>query len=191
MSFAPRSSSLLPRASPTMSSPPDSIRPARSSASGASDSAWPVCPAWRANPVAGARPAFPPSLVVQVKALACELPHRQGLPLSRFSIADLRQEVLDQGLVAEISGATVWRWLSEDAIRPWRHRSWIFPRDPEFVDKAGRVLDLYAGRWRGRRLAPADCILCADEKTSIQPRCRRHKPGHDVQDSRRCAVRNL
>ena len=53
--------------------------------------------------MAGARPAFPPSLVVQVKALACELPHRQGLPLSRFSIADLRQEVLDQGLVAEIS----------------------------------------------------------------------------------------
>jgi hypothetical protein len=34
------------------------------------------------------------------------LPHRKGLPLSRFSIADLRQEVLDQGLVAEISGAT-------------------------------------------------------------------------------------
>src|SRR5436309_2268039 len=143
MSFAPRSSSLLPRASPTMSSPPDSIRPARSSASGASDSAWPVCPAWRANPVAGARPAFPPSLVVQVKALACELPHRQGLPLSRFSIADLRQEVLDQGLVAEISGATVWRWLSQDAIRPWRHRSWIFPRDPLFVEKAGPILDLY------------------------------------------------
>jgi hypothetical protein len=53
------------------------------------------------NLEAGVRPAFPPSLVVQVKALACELPHRQGLPLSRFSIADIRQEVLAQGLVAE------------------------------------------------------------------------------------------
>src|SRR5437870_5038586 len=38
----------------------------------------------------GARPAFPPSLVVQVKALACELPHRLGLPLSRLSIAEIR-----------------------------------------------------------------------------------------------------
>jgi hypothetical protein len=97
--------------------------------------------------VAGVRPAFPPSLVVQVKALACELPHRKGLPLSRFSIADIRQEVLDQGLVAEISGATIGRWLSQDAIRPWRHRSWIFPRDPLFVEKAGPLLDLYQGLW--------------------------------------------
>jgi len=33
---------------------------------------------------AGGRLAFSTSLVVQVKALACELPHRTGLPLSRF-----------------------------------------------------------------------------------------------------------
>jgi len=77
---------------------------------------------------------------VQVKALACELPHRKGLPLSRFSIADIRQEVLAQGLVAEISGATIWRWLSQDAIRPWRYRSWIFPRDPLFLEKAAPIL---------------------------------------------------
>src|SRR6516162_3476580 len=141
MLFVPRLSSLLPRVSPTISSPPDSTPRARSSASGASDSAWLVCLASRANPAAGGRPAFPPSLVVQVKALAGELPHRKGLPLSRFSIADIRQEVLNQGLAAEISGATIWRWLSQDAIRPWRHRSWIFPRDPLFVEKAGPILD--------------------------------------------------
>jgi len=101
------------------------------------------------NLEAGVRPAFPPSLVVQVKALACELPHRKGLPLSRFSIADIRQEVLAQGLVAEISGATIWRWLSQDAIRPWRYRSWIFPRDPLFLEKAAPILDLYQGVWQG------------------------------------------
>jgi hypothetical protein len=111
---------------------------------------------------------------VEIKALACELPHELGLPLARFSVAELKREVLRRGLVASVGETTLWRWLSEDAIRPWRHRSWIFPRDPAFVDKAGRVLDLYAGRWRGRRLDPADCILCADEKTSIQARCRRH-----------------
>ena len=65
---------------------------------------------------------------------------RKGLPLSRFSIADIRQEVLAQGLVAEISGATIWRWLSQDAIRPWRYRSWIFPRDPLFLEKAAPIL---------------------------------------------------
>lgn len=111
---------------------------------------------------------------MQVKALACELPHRKGLPLSRFSIADIRQEVLHQGLVAEISGATIWRWLSQDAICPWRHRTWIFPRDPLFVEKAGPILDLYQGLWQGQPLGPADFVLSADEKTGIQARHREH-----------------
>jgi hypothetical protein len=51
-----------------------------------------------------------------------------------------RREVIGRGLVAEISGTTIWRWLAEDAIRPWAHRSWIFPRDPDFEPKAARVL---------------------------------------------------
>ena len=79
-----------------------------------------------------------------------------------------------QGLVAQISGATLWRWLSQDALRPWRHRSWIFPRDPAFAAKAGRILDLYERRWQGLPLGPRDYVLCADEKTSIQVRRRRH-----------------
>jgi hypothetical protein len=36
---------------------------------------------------------FPPDLVVQVKALACELPAKHGRPLSRWSTTDLVQEV--------------------------------------------------------------------------------------------------
>jgi hypothetical protein len=78
------------------------------------------------------------------------------------------------GLVAQISGTTLWRWLSQDALRPWRHRSWIFPRDPEFAAKAGRILDLYERRWQGLALGPREYVLCADEKTSIQVRRRRH-----------------
>ena len=76
--------------------------------------------------------------------------------------------------MAEISGATVWRWLSEDAIKPWSYRSWIFPRDPDFKAKAGRILDLYEGRWEGRLLEPGDFVVCADEKPSIQARRRKH-----------------
>ena len=89
-------------------------------------------------------------MVAEVKALACELPVKLGLPLSRFSRSELRRYVLAAGIVAEISGVTIWRWLHEDALRPWSRRSWIFPRDPEFATKAGRVLDLYHRRWKGR-----------------------------------------
>jgi hypothetical protein len=124
---------------------------------------------------AGARPAFPPSIVVAVKALACELPSRRGLPLARWSVSELRQEAMSSGIVATISGTTLWRWLSRDALRPWRHRTWIFPRDRQFARKAGRVLDLYQRRWRGTALGPRDYVLSTDEKTSIQARRRKHQ----------------
>ena len=103
-----------------------------------------------------------------MKAIACELPARFGLPLSRFSRAELRRHIVAAGIVAEISGMTIWRWLREDAIRPWSHRSWIFPRDPDFAGKAGPVLDLYHRCWKGQPLGPRDFVLSADEKTQIQ-----------------------
>ena len=109
-----------------------------------------------------------------MKALACELPSTLGVPLSRLSIADVRREVEQRGLVARISDSTVWRWLHEDAIRPWQHRCWIFPRDPQFQAKAGRILDLYARCWQGRALRDDEFVLSTDEKTSIQARVRIH-----------------
>ena len=111
---------------------------------------------------------------MQVKAMACELPLQHGLPLSRYSGRDLVREVARRGLVASISGRTLWRWLDEDAIRPWQHRGWIFPRDPDFQVKAERVLDLYQGLWNHQRLGADDYLVSADEKTSIQARLRLH-----------------
>lgn len=141
--------------------------------------------AWRSGNARAAVRFFPPELVVAVKAIACELPAQLGLPLSRLHLADIRAEVIRRGLVASISGATIWQWLTDDAIRPWRHRSWIFPRDPDFEAKAGRVLDLYARRFKGRPLQLGEYVISADEKTSIQARIRCHpsrsaRPGHPM-----------
>lgn len=113
---------------------------------------------------------------MEVKALACELPNELNLPFSRLSSRDVAREVVQRCIVASISNTTVWRWLNADAIKPWSYRSWIFPRDPDFAEKAGRVLDLYHGIWKGKPLSPHDCVICADEKTSIQARKRCH-PG--------------
>ncbi|HVM14805.1 MAG TPA: IS630 family transposase [Egibacteraceae bacterium] len=109
-----------------------------------------------------------------VKALACELPASSGVPLARWHCTDLARAAVEQGITASICGSTIWRWLSADAIQPWRHRSWIFPRDPDFATKAGRVLDLYARRHNHRPLGPGDYVISADEKTSIQARDRKH-----------------
>ena len=157
-----------------MSSPPGSIRRARSSANGATASSKNAYPALRKSLEAGGQPAFPPSVVVDVKRLACELPSRSDVPLARFTIPELRREVLGRGIVAQISGVTLWRWLSADALQPWRHRSWIFPRDPLFAEKAGRILDLYANTWDGTPLGADEFVMSADEKPSLQARRRKH-----------------
>ncbi len=120
------------------------------------------------------RAVFPPEEVAQVKAIACELPRTQGVPLSRFSRAELHRLVVERG-VCEASASTIARWLHEDAIKPWRYRSWVFPTDPDFEEKAARVLDLYEGRFEGKLLHPGDFVLCADEKPSIQARQRIHE----------------
>jgi hypothetical protein len=106
--------------------------------------------------------------------LACERPADEGVPVARWSSPELAAEAVARGIVEQISGVTVWRWLSQDAIKPWQYRSWIFPRDPRFAEKAAPILDLYAGRWQGERLHPGDYVVCADEKPSIQARRRKH-----------------
>jgi len=144
------------------------------SVSGANASFTSAWPGWRRDHVRVGPRFFPPELVGQIKAIACELPARLGLPLPRLSTADIVREAQRSGIVATISDKTVWRWLHDDAIRPWQHRSWIFPRDPAGVCKAGRVLDLYARHWKGQRLKADEFVICADEKTSIQARIRKH-----------------
>jgi len=96
-------------------------------------------------------------------------------PLSRQSLADVADRAR-QALGKPISRSTVWRILDRDAIKPWQYKYWIFPRAPCFAEKAGPILDLYAGTWQGQPLGPRDHILSADEKTSIQARARVHPP---------------
>jgi transposase len=109
-----------------------------------------------------------------VVALACERPADREVPLRRYSLSELTVEVanrLPSNLVAP-SQTAIWRVLAHDALRPWRYRSWITPRDPHFLERAGPVLDLYACQWQGRPLWADEFVLSADEKTSIQVRRR-------------------
>ncbi len=94
----------------------------------------------------------PPEIIVEIKALACELPFERQIPFSRLNHADIAQEAINSGIVTSISGATAWRWLSTDAIKPWYYRCWLFPRDPNFAKKAGIVLDLYHRIWKHKPL---------------------------------------
>jgi transposase len=130
-------------------------------------------PGLKDAPRSGRPPAFTAADRAEVIALACALPAESGVPLSKWSGPDLARELAARRGLA-VSASTIGRWLAGNAVKPWQHRSWISVRDPEFAARAARVLDLYAGIWDGRPLGPDDYVICADEKTSIQARCRCH-----------------
>ena len=157
----------------------------KSSANGANVFTKNAFPDLRTNKGRAVPRFFPPQVAIEVKALACQLPTEFKKPLSRFTSREIARLAIERGIAASISGTTVWRWLGEDAIKPWQYRSWIFPRDPDFQYKAGRVLDLYHRIWDGKSLGDNDFVISTDEKTSIQARRRIHatipaKPGQTM-----------
>jgi transposase len=127
------------------------------------------------RPRSGRPRVFGSEVVAGIKALACEPPEARDVPLSRWSSFELAAQAVTEGLAGSISSSTVRRWLHADAIKPWRYRSWIFPRDPDFAAKAARVLDLYARMWDGMPLGPDDYVISADEKSQLQALARRHR----------------
>jgi len=128
------------------------------------------------RPRSGRPRTFSAVAAASATALACTLPAETGIPLSRWSSTELATEAVTRGVVTSISASTVRRWLARDAIKPWLHRSWIFPRDHDFETKAARVLDLYARTFDGVPLGDDDYVISADEKSQLQALRRRH-PG--------------
>ena len=110
------------------------------------------------TPDAGASPFFPPLDRALIQAMACEMIAETEEPLSRQSLADLVGRA-ETTLSKKISRSTVWRMLHESAIKPWQHEHWLFPKDSKFAEKAGPILDLYAGMWEGKSLGRTD-IMC-------------------------------
>ena len=136
----------------------------------------------RDRPRSGRPRRFPAMVVAEVKSLACELPTNSDVPLAKWSCPHLALEAARRGVVESVSASTVRRWLS-DALKPWQHRSWIFPRDPDFAVKAAGVLDLYARVFDGEPLGEDDYVLSA-EKPGVQARSRLH-PSRPPGPSRR------
>lgn len=143
-------------------------------------------------PRAGRRSPFPDWVRALLIAIACELPSRRDLPLSRHFASSVWRVVCEEGVA--ISLRTIQRILASHHLKPWRYVSWMHPRDPRFIEKVKVILDLYAGLWEGKPLHPRDEIISADEKTSIQARLRRvvapgpDRPGRVESDYKRCGA---
>ena len=131
---------------------------------------WQHTDSLRDAPRAGTRRTFTPLQRARVVALACSAPRQYGKPWQRWSGEKLAQVAIEQQIVEHIAPSTIRTWLHHDKIKPWRYHSWQHSTDPQFVEKALPVLDLY-GQAPALQ-AQGELTICADEKTSIQARQR-------------------
>ena len=119
---------------------------------------------------------FPATTVAAVKALACEMPAASGTPLARWTAPELARKAASHGITPLPRRPLCAAGWPATRIKPWQHRSWIFPRDPHFAVKACRALDLYQREWEGQPLGEDEYVLSADEKPGVQARMRIHLP---------------
>ncbi len=96
----------------------------------------------------------------RIVAVARARPDTQGVPLTRWSLAKLAEHLAGLGIV--LCEETLRQTLCAAGLSHQRTRSWKWSPDPEFVEKAQRVLALY-------RAKPDDgVVVCFDEMGPIQ-----------------------
>jgi transposase len=131
---------------------------------------WPARQALRDAPRRGAPRRILPTERAAVTALACTPPREHGEAGVRWNGDQLARVAVREGLVKRISGSSVRRFLRAEKIQPWQYHSWQKSTDPEFVAKAGPILDAY--ETAEVDAAQGTLTVCADEKTSVQARQR-------------------
>src|SRR3954449_1282220 len=128
-------------------------------------------PAFVTSLVPAARRSFPPEVALHLVKMACERPDGRGRSLSFWDCREMARQLADEGVVSSISPDTVRRILEHHHLKPWRHHLWLspkVPRDEAFAAAVQEISDLYT-----RPLGADEIVLCADEKTSLQPRPRK------------------
>lgn len=124
-------------------------------------------------------PFFPPEVALHLVKLACERPELAKRSLSQWDCTELARQLVDDAIVASISPQTVRRILAGHKLKPWRIHYWLSPdqpRDAAFYQCIQGLIELYT-----RALAKDEVVLSIDEKTSLQPRPRKHatKPARE------------
>jgi transposase len=96
----------------------------------------------------------------RIVSVARARPDTQGVALTRWSLAKLAHHLAGMGVL--LCPEAVRQLLIEAGLSHQRTRSWKWSPDPEFAQKAERVLSLY-------RAKPADgVVVCFDEMGPIQ-----------------------
>jgi transposase len=98
----------------------------------------------------------------RIVAVARARPDTQGVALTRWSLPKLRPHLVETGIVSELGTETLRQILRGAGLSHQRTRSWKWSPDPDFQEKADRVLSLYREKPEG------GVVVCFDEMGPIQ-----------------------
>ena len=120
------------------------------------------------------RPGSPgkitPDQVTQIIALSCEPPSLSGLPITRWTHRELRDEVVKRGIVTRISVSQVGRYLLAASMQPHRSKMWLntTEKDPEkFQKEVENVCQAYLDA-PGKAASDGAHTISVDEATGLQ-----------------------
>lgn len=104
----------------------------------------------------------------RIVAVAGARPDTLGVPYTRWSLAKLSRYLGEQGIV--VSPAQLGRILARNGISLQRTRSWKQSPDPDYAEKAARVLALY-------REQPTNGVVISFDEKGPESLCPRHGRG--------------
>ena len=104
----------------------------------------------------------------RIVALAGARPQALGVPYTRWSLAKLSRYLAGQAIA--VSPAHLGRILARNGISLQRTRSWKQSPDPDYAQKAARILALY-------REQPANAVVISFDEKGPESLCPRHGRG--------------
>ncbi len=115
------------------------------------------------RPRSGRPRLFGSRFKLEVVAVVCQKPAENYLPgITHWSIRDLAMHLPRILGIDKISNESVRKILKEHHLKPHRLEYYLTKTDPDFFQKAERILDLYQN-------PPSDgLIISVDERTAIQ-----------------------
>jgi transposase len=121
-------------------------------------------------PRSGAPGTFTAEQITQILAVACEPPAQSGRPITHWTQRELRDEVIQRGIVERISESRVGHFLRTAALQPQRRKMWLNTKekDPEvFEREVQQVCQTYQAAAELQEQSGTHTVCC-DEMTGIQ-----------------------
>ena len=118
-------------------------------------------------PRSGRPDTFTAEQTCQIIAVACEKPETYERPITHWSARELKDEVIQQGIVPSISERQINRLLRATDLQPHRSRYWLNAKpDPQKDQKIRTICEVY--QQSQPAAARGELTFSVDEMTGVQ-----------------------